>query len=349
MTGPQFIAGDQRASASDALSWPARAVGVDGGRKPVAVACAAAEWRTQVACTIAALAAVAVAVTMMGCGSTPPATPEARPKSASPAPADPHAGSPLSAYEQRLRERASSALRQRRLADAALAWELLTVLRPSSGEYRARLAETQAQIDAAVAERLPRAALAAQRGELETATQAYLAILARQPSNEAAADALRALERERNKRAFLGKLSRHTLTQRAIADAEMATTTSALAERNELEHAALLAGDGEIDDAIALLERQVASDRRDGEARRSLADLYQRKAEMLLPRDRPGAIATLQKSVRADPSLAIAWARLRQLQAKPVGASAPEAAASAAAVPKTPARPARSAAKAADL
>ena len=37
-----------------------------------------------------------------------------------------------------------------------------------------------------------------------------------------AADALRGLERDRNKRSHLGKLSRNTLTRRAMADAEVA-------------------------------------------------------------------------------------------------------------------------------
>lgn len=243
------------------------------------------------------------------------------------APPAPAMAAPLSAYEQQQRDRALAFMRQRRLADAAIAWELLTVLRPDVAEYRERLGEAQRQIDTAVAERLPRAALAAQRGELDNATQLYLAILALQPLNEPAADALRAVERERNKRNYLGKFSRITLTQRAMAEAEMpanaGTASGGLAGQNEVEHAALLAGDGELDDAIGLLERRLVLEPKDQAARRLLADVYYRKAESLLPRDRPGAVAVLQKSARVYPSEPRAVNRLKQLKA---GAPTPAAA-----------------------
>ncbi len=238
--------------------------------------------------------------------------------------------SPRAVFEQTQRERALNLVRQKRLADAALAWEVLTVLRPDVDDYRERLTDTQRQIDAAVAERLPRAAQAAQRGESDSATQLYLAVLALQPLNEPAAEAMRALERERNKRSYLGKFSRYTLTRRAIADAEMTGNVNLLTGRNDVEHAALLAGDGEFDDAIGLLERRLATDKQDAAARRMLASVYYRKAESLLPRDSPGAIAALEKSVRVDPSDPRAMARLKQLKggsAKPpaVGASAASA------------------------
>jgi hypothetical protein len=167
--------------------------------------------------TLAALAALA------GCNTAPmqPA-PDA---SAVAAPAatlsrrDP--STPAGQFEQQQRERAQAAARLGHWGEVALAWELLTVLRPDSAEYRERLAETQARIDTLVAERLPRAALAAQRGELEAATQQYLAIVALQPGHSGAAEALRALERERNRKHYLGRYSRHTLTRRALGEAEM--------------------------------------------------------------------------------------------------------------------------------
>jgi len=261
---------------------------------------------------------------------------------------------PRSAYEQQQLERALAFTRQKRLADTALAWELLTVLRPDVDDYRERLADTQRQIDVAVAERLPRAAQAAQRGDVDNATQLYLAILALQPLNEPAGEALRALERERNKRSFLGKYSRTTLTRRAMAEAEMPAGASAgagsgvLAGRNELEHAALLAGDGEFDDAIGLLEHRLALDPKDSAARRLLADVYYRKADALLPGDRPGAIVALKKSARTDPSQTRAAKRLGQLGKEatvpagkdatvPIGASA----SASASAPPAAARPVR--------
>ena len=267
--------------------------------------------------------AAVLCAALFACASAPnaaaPAVPAAPDDAVAPTPAP---TAPPSAYEQQQRERALAFARQKRLADAALAWELLTVLRPDVAEYRERLADAQRQIDAAVAERAPRAAQAVQRGEIDNATQLYLAVLALQPLNESAAEALRALERERNKRSYLGKFSRTTLTRRAMAEAEMPVSvganSGALAGRNELEHASLLAGDGEFDDAIGLLERRLVLDPKDGAARRLLADVYYRKAEALLPRDRPDAIAALQKSARTYPAEPRAANRLRQLESAAV-------------------------------
>ena len=275
-----------------------------------------------------------------GCGSTPHAGAPTASIDDSPQAAD-ATRSPPAAFEQRQRDRALGFMRQKRFAEAAVTWEVLGVLRPDVGEYRERLAETQRQIDAAVAERLPRAAQAAQRGDIDAATQHYLAVLALQPQNEPAADALRALERERNKRNYLGKYSRFTITRRAIADAEMPANAGHMADRNDIEHAALLAGmfdviairhdiehaallagDGEFDEAIGLLERRLVADRRDAAARRLLASVYYRKAESLSSRDKSAAVAALEKSVRLDPVEPIAAARLRQLKGGSVAAPA---------------------------
>jgi tetratricopeptide (TPR) repeat protein len=263
------------------------------------------------------LAPLLITLVLAACESIPSAAPPAAAPTAEPAvskPADQTAQLAALAFEQRQRERALAFARQQRFADAALTWEVLLVLRPDSNEYRERLAETRRQIDALSAERLARALPAAQRGDLDGATQQYLAILALQPTSEQAADALRALERERNRRNYLGKSSRITLTRRALADAEMVSSPGAMASGNELEHATLLAGDGEFDEAIALLERRLRVDRRDAPARRLLARVYFSKAGAVLARDRNGAIAALEKSARLDPEDPQAATRLRQLR-----------------------------------
>ena len=229
------------------------------------------------------------------------------------------AQSPNRAFERKQRERAQLLARQGRLGEAVLAWEVVTVLRPDAMEYRERLAELRKQVDAATAERLQRGVAAQQRGELDAATQQYLAALALQPDQAQAAEALRAIERERNKRNFLGKYSRLTLTRRSMADATMPSTAP---ESNELEHASILASQGDIDDAIAVLEKRVAADRRDDAARQLLADVYFQKGEKLAVRDKKGAIAALEKCLRLDPAHTRAAALLKQLKATPVPTAA---------------------------
>jgi predicted Zn-dependent protease len=266
-----------------------------------------------------------------GC-AVPPAEPEA--PAGEPPPLPKSTPAAHSDYEQRQRDRAGTLLRQGRLADAALTWEILTVLRPDLPEYAEQLTRTRRQIEAAANDRLQRAVQAQKRGELDAATQLYLSVLALQPDQAQAADALRAMERDRNKRSYLGKFARITLTQRPATAARPAAAEAAAAapsqDRNELEHAAMLTVQGEFDDAIALLERRLASGRPDEVARSLLADAYFQKAEQIAAGDRAGAIAALEKSVRLYAAHPLAAARLKQLKAPAGGAAAPAAPAASA-------------------
>lgn len=238
------------------------------------------------------------------------------------------AAPPQSDFEARQRERAITLGRQGRLADAAVVWEILGVLRPDVPEYREQWSRTQGQIEAGVAERLQRATQAQRRGELDVAAQGYLAVLALQPEHAEAADALRAIERERNKRNVLGRTVRLAPAARTPAPARppsveaAATGPAAATDRNDLEHAAMLTIQGDYDDAILLLEKRLANARQDEVARSLLADAYFQKGEELAPRDKAEAMAALEKSVRLDPAHPLAAARLRQLKATAPGADA---------------------------
>lgn len=275
------------------------------------------------------LSAIAAAL-LAGCAATPPAEPV-------PVPDDPPPPQQVvlppapTAYELNQRERALALARQGRLADAALIWETLATIRPRVAEYREQRAELERRITAGVAERVQRAEQAAARGQFDAATQQYLAALALQPDNERVADALRGVERERNKRSYLGKLSRNTLTRQAMADAEMVpppedapTAAPASAEAsNDNEHAALLASQGEFDEAIRLLEQRTRANRRDDAARVLLADVYVQKAEAIAPRQRAQAIALLERAVRTDPRHPRAAERLKALRPAAAAAARP--------------------------
>ncbi|HET8746185.1 MAG TPA: polysaccharide deacetylase family protein, partial [Ramlibacter sp.] len=133
---------------------------------------------------------------------------------------------PVLAFEHALRERALLQMQQGRLAEAAQAWEVLVALRPHSADYRARLARTREQIAELVPERLRLAQAALRRGDSEGASMQFLAVLALQPEHAQAADALRAIERERVRRQHLGKFSRYTLERRPPAPPSAPATTS---------------------------------------------------------------------------------------------------------------------------
>lgn len=254
-----------------------------------------------------------IGLLLVGCAGTVPAPPE--PSQAVAAP------TARSAFEQQYRERALRALRQGRLGDAALASEVLTLLRPDVDEYRAQAADIERKTAAALADRAQRADQAQRRGDLDGAAQLYLGMLALQPGHAQAAEALRGIERERVKRQQLGRLSRLTLTRRAQSTAEVARPTAG-AGHIELEHASLLARQGELDDAIDLMERRVAADRNDGAARELLNELYHQKADVALAaRDTAAAKALLEKSLKLDPGDATTTERLRQLRKSAPGST----------------------------
>lgn len=350
---------------------------------------------------------------------------------------------PVGDFELAQFQRAKDLEQKGQWAEAAWAWEVLTVLRPQEPSYRERLLAVQGQIDAGVAERMQKAQQAQAKGDLDGATQHYLSALSLQPDNTKAADALRAIEKERNKRSYLGTPSRITLRRAAepkpltpaqakaaaakeareakeaaareakeakeaarlaakdaakdsskdvakdatkdggkdavrspakgepkgdtklaakpaagdgttkdaakdtgkdavktaaakpagkeagaakdaaadaagrVAGAGAGTATAGAAtaagsDRNELEHIAMLSAQGEVDEAIALLERRSAQDRRDPSARRLLADLYVRKAERVAMTDRAGGISWLQKCLKIDGKHPRALALMRQ-------------------------------------
>ncbi|MBI5924755.1 MAG: hypothetical protein HY836_04080 [Aquabacterium sp.] len=228
------------------------------------------------------------------------------------------------AFEQATLANAQAQMQQGHLAEAAVNWEVLSVLRPDKPNYAQQLAQTRAQITQKVNEQLPAARQARQRGALDEATQRNLAILALQPDNTTAAQALRDIEQQRNKQLYLGRYSRLTLAkatsgkQTALGThGHQAANTTLSVERNALEHAALLAGQGEFDDAIALLKQDLAAHPKDAATRSLLADVYYRQAASLESKDKPAALAALRLCLRLEPGHTQARHKLAQLTSRP--------------------------------
>ena len=228
------------------------------------------------ACTVAALC-----VMLGACGTRP--VPGTTPSSQlAERPPDPALGqmtqdlTPSQRYEHKLLARAHEQFTQGQLADAAMSWEILATLRPAEAEYAQRLQETRKLVDAALAQALQRGAQLQKKGELDSAANQYLAALALQPDRAQAAAGLRSIERERMRRGITARTARVAGSGMVAAPAPAPANSTAPAERNDLEHASILAALGEIDAAIVLLERRIARNKgtADLPACRKLAELY---------------------------------------------------------------------------
>lgn len=238
---------------------------------------------------------------------------------------------PLQGYERAQAERAASAEAAGQWADAALAWEILSVLRPDDQQVRQRLESARRRIDTLANDRQAAAVAAHRRGDLEGAMQAYLDVLTLDPSRRIAADALRQIERDRTRRSVVGRFARPPVPRRNV-EAEMAAAIEpsepARAANSQREHATLLARQGDLDGAIQLLRDSPAT-RQDAAHRNLLADLYVQKAESLRQRQPELARQAVDAALALDRRHAGALALQAQLpkaakgrNAKPVNPSA---------------------------
>ncbi|MEO8152568.1 MAG: hypothetical protein ABI605_05815 [Rhizobacter sp.] len=218
----------------------------------------------------------------------------------------------LRAFEKQQAERATASEQQGDLLDAATAWDVLTLLNP--GEYQPRLAAVQKQIDARVQELLPRARQERTRGDATAAEQTYLGVIALQPQNKEAADALRAIERARIRQEHLLKASR-TLPPAEVGGKRPATLPVA-SNPLLMEQASNLASQGELDEAIELMSGQFKTVPGDTAARDLLADLLYKKAQGLQPKDSAATQATLKRCVQVSPKHASCKALLASLLPK---------------------------------
>lgn len=249
-------------------------------------------------------------------GAPPPVAepaPRPEPRSAE-QPAPRRTPTAIDQFEQNHRTAADLAARKGRWSEAIWAWDVVLAIKPDDADALAGRRKAEAAAQAAAAERLPRAAQARSRGDFEQATRLYLEVLALRPGHTEAADALRAMEIDRSRRQAVGPFARAMVPGAATAPRAgqaRPTTGSGI----DLEHASLLAGQGEVDAAIALLQGANGTRRTDTQARAMLADLYVKQADRLAVSDRAAAINALRQSLRAVPGHPAATLKLRQLQA----------------------------------
>jgi Flp pilus assembly protein TadD len=139
---------------------------------------------------------------LSGCVTPPSDSPDR----STPTPDSTHTStSSIDALESRHHEQAQSYARERNWADALVHWELLALLKPNSGEYRNAVSETRARIREAADSHARAAEQARRQGNLDQATLMYLRVLSVDRDNTAAAQALRDIDAERTRRAYLNR------------------------------------------------------------------------------------------------------------------------------------------------
>jgi hypothetical protein len=283
-----------------------------------------------------AAALVTVLLSVAGCASRWQPTASERPAPSVPvaAAAGPISPAPaarptaLSEFEARHRDIADNAAQTGRWAEVIWSLDVLQALRPDDTSLPPRRLQAEQAAQALAAERVRQAKLAQQRGDAEAAQRGYLDVLALQPAAAGPADVaqavegLRTLERDRVTRQHLGLSTRSTFMRAPTAAARSIGKAGALG-RNDVEHASLLAAQGDVNGAIALLKPVAATSNNDAGARRLLGDLYLRQADALWPAQRAAAVTAIENGLLADPSNKTLRERLAQWKSPSSAAKAP--------------------------
>ena len=246
------------------------------------------------------------ALVLASCASGPePAAPPQERPAVSPAPAtvqDPHPRSPPPTelpLEQRERETAERLMQEARWTEAIPHWEVLEVLHPDQPAYTKKLAEAKSHAGSIAAEHLQQARQARQQGQNDRAFVLYLKVLSANPDSAEAAQALREMEKDGARRAYVGALSRGGSNE-AMAGVRRGSNgppPPSAGERGDLDSAIMLLHQGDTVAAVQALEGYVRKNPRDDLGRRTLQDAY---VELARQRTQEGkkeeALAYLEKA-----------------------------------------------------
>lgn len=264
-------------------------------------------------------APLAAAALLAACTTQPP-VPPAAPADAAPSRVEALAQSPgILAFERQQVDLATAAESRGHWAAAVLAWEALTLLKPEDQQVRRRWTEARRRAESLAAERQAAAESAQRRGDLDAASLSWLEVLALDPTQRIAADALRQVERERYRRSIQGRFARQIGTRRSGPEAEPAGADAGEQGRSVnsvREHATLLARQGDFDGAIQLV-KDAPQTRNDAGLRAQWVDLLVQKAESLKQRQPEAARAAVEAALAIDRRHAGALALQQQLSPPP--------------------------------
>jgi len=193
------------------------------------------------------LASGLISVLHTGCSTPgPPPEPAASSGPAHDLPQPASRDAPRKALERFATEQraaATQAMQQQRYHDASLAWAAVLAIKPTDAAALSGLSRSRHAAEQAAADARRRASQARARGEIDSAMRGYLEVLAHDPSDDEAMQALHVLGRER----MHGVMAPST-------PAAARTPTPRGGPVIELEHADLLEAEGEFESALVLLE-----------------------------------------------------------------------------------------------
>jgi hypothetical protein len=220
------------------------------------------------------------ALVLASCASGPePVAPQERPIT-SPVPtrvAHPRPPPPTElALEQRERETAERLMQEGRWTEAIPHWEVLQLLHPDQPAYAKKLADAKARASTAATEHLLQARQARQQGQNDRAFVLYLKVLSADPDNAEAAQALREIEQDSTRRAYVGALSRggNNEAMAGVRRGSNGPPPPSAGERGDLDSAIALLHQGDAVAAVQTLESYVRKNPRDDLGKRTLQDAY---------------------------------------------------------------------------
>jgi len=231
----------------------------------------------------------------------PPETPSQAPQQASSTAATPAqvarprpSPPPELPLDQRERERAQALMQENRYAEAAQHWEVLHLLHPEQPAYADKLAEAHSRAGQAAAQSVQEAQQARRQGQTERALALYLRALSADPGNVEAAQGLREIQRDNDRRAYAGPpRGNNEAPQRGAA-----RSAPSAAERRDLDSGIMLLHQGDPAAAVQALESYVRRYPRDDVGRRTLQEAYAEQARRLAQDGKKEqALADLEKAL----------------------------------------------------
>jgi tetratricopeptide (TPR) repeat protein len=196
--------------------------------------------------------------------------------------------------DQRERERAQTLMQENRHAEAAQHWEVLQLLHPEQPAYTEKLAEARSRATLAAAHHVQDAQRARGQGQTERAAALYLRALSADPANADAAQGLREIQSESDRRAYAGAPRGNAETPQRGGS----RSAPSAAERRDLDSGIMLLHQGDSAAAVQALESYLRRYPRDDLGRRTLQDAYAEQARRLTQDGKKEqALAELEKAL----------------------------------------------------